>query len=149
MPDEERARRIASGVPYALRLDMGKAIARVGPLSWQEAERGTVAADPAAWGDVVLARKDAPASYHLAVTIDDALQGVTDVVRGQDLFHSTSVHRMLQSLLGLTAPRYRHHRLILDVEGRKLSKSTAATALRQLRAEGLTPAGIRRRVGLD
>ena len=122
---------------------------RAGALSWQEAGRGAVAADPAAWGDVVLARKDTPASYHLAVVVDDALQGITDVVRGQDLFHSTSVHRLLQSLLGLPAPRYRHHRLILDADGRKLSKSTAATALRQLRAEGLTPADIRRRVGLD
>lgn len=97
----------------------------------------------------MLARKDTPASYHLAVTVDDALQGVTDVVRGEDLFHSTSVHRLLQSLLGLAAPRYRHHRLILDADGRKLSKSTAATALRQLRADGLTPAVIRRMVGLD
>ena len=149
LPPEERARRMAAGEPYALRLDMAKALARIGALTWDEAERGAIAANPAAWGDVVLARKDTPASYHLAVTVDDALQGVTDVVRGQDLFHSTSVHRLLQSLLGLPAPRYRHHRLILDADGRKLSKSTAATALRQLRAEGLTPADIRRRIGLD
>ena len=149
LPPEERARRMAAGEPYALRLDMSKALARAEALTWDEAEREVIAANPAAWGDVVLARKDTPASYHLAVTVDDALQGVTDVVRGQDLFHSTSVHRLLQSLLGLPEPRYRHHRLILDADGRKLSKSTAATALRQLRAEGLTPADIRRRIGLD
>ncbi|MFA6266714.1 MAG: tRNA glutamyl-Q(34) synthetase GluQRS [Pseudolabrys sp.] len=146
---DERARRIAAGEPYALRLDMAKAVARTGTLTWQEAERGMIAADPAAWGDVVLARKDAPASYHLAVTVDDALQGVTDIVRGQDLFHATGVHRLLQSLLGLPAPRYHHHRLILDAEGRKLSKSTAATALRELRAQGLTLTDIRLRIGLD
>lgn len=146
---DERGRRIAAGESYALRLDMAKAVRRAGALAWDEAGRGTVAADPSAWGDVILARKDTPASYHLAVTVDDALQGVTDVVRGEDLFPSTSVHRLLQSLLGLPALRYRHHRLILGGDGRKLSKSTAATALRQLRAEGLTPADIRRMVGLD
>jgi glutamyl-Q tRNA(Asp) synthetase len=146
---DERGRRIAAGESYALRLDMAKAVRRAGALAWDEAGRGTVAADPSAWGDIILARKDTPASYHLAVTVDDALQGVTDVVRGEDLFPSTSVHRLLQSLLGLAAPRYRHHRLILGSDGRKLSKSTAATALRQLRAEGLTPADIRRMVGLD
>ena len=102
-------------------------------------------ARPQAWGDVVLARKETPTSYHLSVVIDDALQGVTEVVRGQDLFWSTSVHRLLQALLGLPQPVYRHHRLILDSAGRKLSKSTAATGLRELRAAGATPADIRRR----
>ena len=149
MAPAERARRIAAGEAYALRLNMAKALPRACAVSWQEAGRGAIAADPAAWGDVVLARKDTPASYHLAVTVDDALQGVTDVVRGQDLFHATSVHRLLQSLLGLPEPRYRHHRLLLDAEGRKLSKSTAATALRTLRTQGLTPADIRGMVGLD
>jgi glutamyl-Q tRNA(Asp) synthetase len=85
----------------------------------------------------------------LAVTVDDAAQGVGDIVRGQDLFHATSVHRLLQGLLGLPAPRYRHHRLILDADGKKLSKSSAATGLRELRAQGLRPADIRRLVGLD
>jgi glutamyl-Q tRNA(Asp) synthetase len=151
----ERARRIAAGEPYALRLDMQAALARAGPLTWIETgagpdgETGTVPADPARWGDVVLARKDVPGSYHLAVVVDDAAQGVTDVVRGRDLFHATSVHRLLQALLGLPAPRYHHHRLLLDVDGRKLSKSTRATGLRELREQGLTPAGIRRRAGLD
>ncbi len=94
---------------------------------------------PAAWGDVVLARKETPTSYHLAVVVDDALQGVTHVVRGQDLFWSTSVHRLLQALLGLPAPTYHHHRLVLDPDGRKLSKSTRATALRELRQDGAKP----------
>jgi len=107
-----------------------------------------VAARPEAWGDVILARKETPTSYHLSVVVDDALQGVTEVVRGQDLFWSTSVHRLLQQLLGLPQPAYRHHCLILDAAGRKLSKSTEATGLRELRAGGATPADIRRLVGL-
>jgi glutamyl-Q tRNA(Asp) synthetase len=148
MPPAERERRIASGAPYALRLDMQAALTGVGPLTWDESEKGAVPADPSAWGDVILARKDTPTSYHLAVTVDDAAQGVTDVVRGHDLYHSTGVHRLLQALLDLPAPRYRHHRLILDAAGDKLSKSTAATALRELRAKGVTPAEIRRLVGL-
>lgn len=154
LPKAERERLIASGVPYALRLDMAKAIARAGPLTWQEdgtgpdGESGLVAAQPQAWGDVVLARKDTPTSYHLSVAVDDALQDITDVVRGQDLFHATSVHRLLQGLLGLPAPRYCHHRLILDDEGRKLAKSTGATGLRELRLQGLSPEDIRKRLGL-
>jgi glutamyl-Q tRNA(Asp) synthetase len=154
MPEQERATRIARGEPYAIRLDIERAAEWVGPLFWTEAgegpngERGEVAADPAAWGNVVLARKEMPTSYHLSVVIDDALQGITDVVRGQDLFWSTSVHRLLQALLGLPAPAYRHHRLILDSEGRKLSKSTQATGLRELRAQGMTASDIRRMVGL-
>lgn len=152
----ERASRIASGAPYALRLDMARALsAMAGELDWAETgagpagETGTIAAHPSQWGDVILGRKDAPASYHLAVTVDDAAQGVTDVVRGSDLFHAMSVHRLLQTLLGLPAPRYHHHRLILDADGRKLSKSTQATALRELRGRGATPAAIRTMVGLD
>jgi glutamyl-Q tRNA(Asp) synthetase len=148
----ERRRRMESGVPYALRLDMAAAIARTGALTWSEtgADRraGSVTAAPQMWGDVVLARKDMPTSYHLAVVVDDARQGVTHVVRGQDLFWSTSVHRVLQALLGLPAPNYHHHRLILDAEGKKLSKSTRATALRALRESGATAADIRRMVGL-
>jgi glutamyl-Q tRNA(Asp) synthetase len=124
-------------------------------LTWTESgigpngETGLVAADPAAWGDIILARKDTPNSYHLSVVVDDALQGVTDVVRGRDLFHSTAAHRVLQTLLGLPQPRYHHHRLILDTEGRKLSKSTAATSLREIRARGVIPAQVRTAVGLD
>jgi glutamyl-Q tRNA(Asp) synthetase len=151
---EARAQRIGSGAPFALRLDMAAACARAGELGWVEhgrgpgGETGTVAAHPQAWGDVILARKETPTSYHLAVVIDDALQGVTEVVRGVDLFWSTSVHRLLQVLLGLPAPAYRHHGLILDGEGQKLSKSTQATGLRELRAGGATPADIGRLVGL-
>lgn len=154
MPMAERAQRIARGDAYAVRLDMLKAIEWAGPLTWTETgsgpsgETGTVAADPAAWGDVIVGRKETPTSYHLSVVVDDALQGVSDVVRGQDLFWSTSVHRLLQTLLDLPAPRYQHHKLILDADGRKLSKSTLATGLRELRAAGMTPADIRSLVGL-
>ena len=148
----ERRRRMETGVPYALRLDMAAAIARTGALTWSETDAdsraGSVTAAAQMWGDVVLARKDMPTSYHLAVVVDDARQGVTDVVRGQDLFWSTSVHRVLQALFGLPAPTYHHHRLILDAEGKKLSKSTRATALRSLRESGATAADIRRMVGL-
>jgi len=153
IPDE-RARLMQSGAPYALRLDMAKACALAGELSWRErgegpqGETGTVTAQPEAWGDVIIARKETPTSYHLAVVVDDALQGITDVVRGQDLFWSTSVHRLLQQLLGLGEPVYRHHRLIRDAQGQKLSKSTVSTGLRELRAAGLAPAEIRRRVAL-
>jgi glutamyl-Q tRNA(Asp) synthetase len=100
------------------------------------------------WGDVVVARKEIPTSYHLAVTLDDAFQGVSDVVRGQDLFWSTSIHRLLQALLGLPDPVYHHHRLILDADGRKLSKSTQAKSLRDLRTDGATAQDVRRMVGL-
>ena len=150
----ERQHRIESGAPYALRLDMTAALARVGVLKWAETgggpggETGAVTATPAAWGDVVLARKETPTSYHVSVVVDDALQGVTQVVRGLDLFWSTSAHRLLQALLGLPAPTYHHHRLVLDSEGRKLSKTTRATSLRTLRQDGVTPAAIRKMVGL-
>jgi glutamyl-Q tRNA(Asp) synthetase len=154
MPEDERAARIASGAPYAMRLDMMAAQEWAGPLRWTEAgagpngESGEIAAAPEAWGDVVLGRKDTPTSYHLSVAIDDALQGVTQVVRGQDLFWSTSVHRLLQAVLELPVPVYHHHRLILDSDRKKLSKSTRSTGLRELRAQGITPREIRRLVGL-
>ena len=154
LSSDERARLLGSDAPYALRLDMAAACARAGDLFWAEhgegpdGEVGAVAARPEAWGDVVLARKETPTSYHLSVVVDDALQGVTEVVRGQDLFWSTSVHRLLQQLLGLPQPAYRHHRLILDAAGGKLSKSTEATGLRELRAGGARPADIRGLVGL-
>jgi glutamyl-Q tRNA(Asp) synthetase len=151
----ERGRRIAAGEPYALRLDMAAAVAHAHVLTWTEGgsgpkgETGRVAAAPAAWGDIVLSRKETPTSYHLAVVVDDARQGVTHVVRGQDLFWATSVHRLLQDLLSLPAPTlHHHHRLILDADGRKLSKSTGATALGSLRDQGATPQDIRRMLGL-
>jgi len=155
LPAAERARRMAAGVPYALRLDTEAALKRLSrALTWSETgagpagETGVIAADPAAWGDVILARKDTPTSYHLAVVVDDAAQGVSDVVRGRDLFHATSVHRLLQALLRWPSPRYHHHRLIFDAKGRKLAKSTFATGLRELRAQGMIVADIRRLVGL-
>jgi glutamyl-Q tRNA(Asp) synthetase len=150
----ERERRRNAGEPYALRLAMDAAAARAGTLTWSETgigpqgQTGLVAAVPQMWGDVVLARKEVPASYHLAVALDDAFQGVSEVVRGQDLFWSTGVHRLLQALLGLPEPVYHHHRLVLDAEGRKLAKSTQATSLRELRAGGAAPVDIRRMVGL-
>jgi len=148
------AAKLLSGVPYAVRLDMAAAIARVGDLTWTEqgegpaGEIGTVRAQPQIWGDVILARKETPTSYHLSVVLDDALQGVTDIVRGRDLFWSTSVHRLLQKLLDLPELAYRHHHLILDDAGRKLSKSTGATGLRELRAAGASPGEVRRLIGL-
>jgi len=150
--DERRVRMAAE--PYALRLDIAAARARAGDLEWTETgrgpdgETGRVGANAAQWGDVVLGRKDTPTSYHLAVVIDDALQGITHVVRGEDLFWSTGVHRLLQALLGLPAPTYHHHQLIRDGDGRKLAKSTNATGLRELRAQGATPADIRTLIGL-
>jgi glutamyl-Q tRNA(Asp) synthetase len=147
LPSPERRRRIDAGEPYALRLDINAALARTGALQWSE-DGQSISADPGTWGDVVLARKEAPTSYHLSVVVDDAAQGVTDIVRGQDLYHSTSVHRLLQALLGFSAPRYKHHRLILDEKGRKLSKSTQATGLRELRTQGKTPVDIRAMAGL-
>ena len=150
---EDRARRLAEGRPAGLRLDMQAALAELaGPLAWQDVSDGgclhDVAADPAAWGDALLARRDVPTSYHLSVVVDDATQGITDVVRGRDLFQATALHRLLQVLLGFDAPRYLHHRLVLDAQGRKLSKSRGAPALRELRAQGTMPADIRAMVGL-
>lgn len=154
LPASERSRLFESGAPYALRLDMAAACQRVSGLTWNElgggpdGEHGVVGARPEAWGDVILARKETPTSYHLSVVVDDALQGVSEIVRGQDLFHATAVHRLLQALLGLTEPVYRHHPLIRGSDGRKLSKSNRSTGLRELRAAGASPAAIRRLVGL-
>lgn len=152
LSDAERRRRIDAGTRHAWRLDMGRAIKECAKaLYWTETGdggTGEIAADPAAWGDVVLWRSDAPSSYHLSVTVDDAVQGITHVVRGLDLFHATAVHRLLQHLLGLPAPVYHHHRLILGPDGRKLSKSEGDTGLSVLRRQGLTSADIRRLVGL-
>jgi glutamyl-Q tRNA(Asp) synthetase len=152
---DERARLIESGVPYALRLDMEVAVARAGDLAWIEqgngpdGETGRIAVRPHAWGDVILARKETPTSYHLSVVIDDFLQGITEVVRGEDLFFATSVHRLLQRLLDLEEPVYRHHRLIRDEAGLKLSKSTGSTGLRELRASGAKASDIRKYLGFS
>ena len=153
MGREQREAFLMAGRHAAWRLDMADACAGLEqPLGWREFGEGQdsrdVRAEPQVWGDVVVARRDVPTSYHLAVVVDDALQGVTDVARGMDLFHATSVHRLLQELLDLPAPDYRHHRLILDEGGGKLSKSRGSTTLRGLRAGGATPDDIRGMVGL-
>jgi glutamyl-Q tRNA(Asp) synthetase len=147
-----RAERVAAGEAYAMRLDAGRArdvvASRYGPdLSWHDEVAGTVALAPLLFGDVVLARRDAPTSYHLAVTVDDALQGVTLVTRGSDLLAATHVHRLLQALLQYPTPAYHHHRLITDDAGRRLATRDRATSLRTLRASGTTAADIRRRLG--
>jgi glutamyl-Q tRNA(Asp) synthetase len=124
-------------------------------LSWHETgagpggETGTIAADPRVWGDFILARSETPTSYHLSVTVDDAAQGVTHVVRGRDLFHATAAHVLLQRLLGLPTPAYHHHALIADAAGRKLAKSDRDTSLRSLRESGASPEDVRRMVGVD
>ncbi|MBV8849576.1 MAG: tRNA glutamyl-Q(34) synthetase GluQRS [Methylobacteriaceae bacterium] len=148
----ERSARLAAGKRVAWRLDTAKAVDLVGGLSWSEFETGNfgreLAAEPGAWGDVVLARRDVGTSYHISVVVDDAKQGVTDIVRGKDLFASTGMHRLLQVLLRLHAPRYHHHDLIIDANGHKLSKSRGSPTLRDLRASGMTSDDIRRAVGL-
>jgi glutamyl-Q tRNA(Asp) synthetase len=143
LPVAERQARISAGETYALRLDITQATARAGPLDWEDAEAGRVAADPLSHGDVVLARKDTPTSYHLAVTVDDALQGVSLATRGRDLFGATHVHRLLQELLGLPTPRYWHHRLLTDASGKRLAKRDRALTLRALREAGKSPAEVR------
>jgi glutamyl-Q tRNA(Asp) synthetase len=144
--------RLARGDRAALRLDMGRALAAApGALGWTEYGEGAVparlAAAPEVWGDVVLGGRALAASYHLAVVVDDALQGVTDVVRGRDLLASTAVHRLLQTLLGLAPPRYRHHRLVLDRSGAKLSKSRQSVSLAELRGTGLSAGEVRSALG--
>lgn len=143
--EAERARRVAAGEAYALRLDMARALACVaGPLTFEEEGEGTLVCAPERFGDVVLARKDAPASYHLCVTHDDAVQGVTLVTRGEDLKSATDVHRLLQALMGWPAPHYAHHRLLTDAAGRRLAKRNQAQTLRSLRAQGISAADLRR-----
>jgi glutamyl-Q tRNA(Asp) synthetase len=137
----ERAARQACAADYALRLDVGAALARAGPLFWDEDGR-RIAAEPQALGDVVLARKELPTSYHLAVTVDDALQGVTLVTRGVDLFAATHIHRLLQALLDLPTPHYRHHPLLTDAQGRRLAKRDKALTIRAMRQAGMTPGQI-------
>ncbi|MSO91811.1 MAG: tRNA glutamyl-Q(34) synthetase GluQRS [Rhodospirillales bacterium] len=139
---DERARRVRAGERYALRLDIEQALATTGPVTWSDAVAGTVGADPRAFGDIVLARKDVMTSYHLAVTVDDHLQGVTLVTRGKDLLPSTDVHRVLQALLGLRTPSYHHHPLVTDASGKRFAKRDSSVTLRALRAAGRTPAEV-------
>jgi glutamyl-Q tRNA(Asp) synthetase len=151
-----REARIAAGEPHAWRLDMQALLSELNtPLSWAEygagpsGETGEIMANPGAWGDVILARRDVPASYHLSVTVDDAIQNISDVIRGEDLFASTSVHRLLQHLLGLPAPRYHHHGLVRDQDGRKLSKSDGSTSIASLRQHGVSREEILVLAGLN
>lgn len=144
----QRAASTASGQPFALRLDVAAALMQTGPLRWHDAGAGDIAADPLALGDVVLARKETPTSYHLAVTLDDHLQGVTLVTRGVDLFHATHIHRLLQALLELDVPRWHHHALMLGADGNRLAKRSNAPTLRSLRASGVTAAETRRQLGV-
>lgn len=154
LSEAERESRKARGEPFALRLDSSNAAAMSGALSFTELGRGPdnkageVPVEPGVLGDIILARKDLPAAYHLAVVVDDAFQGVSLVTRGNDLFASTHVQRLLQAVLGLAAPRYAHHQLMLDATGKKLSKRDHSTTLRSLRQRGIDPMEIRRRIGL-
>jgi glutamyl-Q tRNA(Asp) synthetase len=144
----DREARIAAGEPYALRLDMAAAMARLdAPLTFEEEGRGRLRCDPARFGDVVLARKDTPASYHLCVTHDDALQGVTLVTRAEDLLPATDLHRLLQALLGWPEPYYRHHPLLLGADGKRLSKRDNAPTLAALRQAGHSPGAVRAMAG--
>ncbi|WP_448140629.1 tRNA glutamyl-Q(34) synthetase GluQRS [Sphingopyxis fribergensis] len=136
LPDVDRARRMVTE-PHCWRLDMARATAEAGELVWEEKGQGLRTADPVAHGDIVLARKDAPASYHLASTLDDANMGVTHVIRGADLIASTDVHRLLQALLGLATPLYHHHALVCGLDGKRLAKRDAAASLSALRAAGI------------
>jgi glutamyl-Q tRNA(Asp) synthetase len=152
LSESQRRDRLASGALYALRLNVAKAMEITGPLTFQEEGQGPNGEcgriEVRAAGDVVLARKDFPAAYHLAVVVDDAHQSISLVTRGNDLFQSTHIHRLLQRLLDLPEPRYAHHRLILDAQGKKFSKRDGAVTLRALRVEGATPRSVRSQFGL-
>jgi glutamyl-Q tRNA(Asp) synthetase len=157
LPPDHEARRVAAGEPYAWRLSLAAAERALGgfhALTFVEegagpkGEHGLIAARPELGGDVVLARKDVGVAYHLAVVVDDALQGVTHVVRGQDLFEAAHVQRLLQALLALPTPAYRHHRLLTDAQGRRFAKRDRAETLRELRASGMTPQALRAELGL-
>ncbi|MBU0554807.1 MAG: tRNA glutamyl-Q(34) synthetase GluQRS [Alphaproteobacteria bacterium] len=137
LSQDERAQRIAAGDPHSWRLDMGAALDRTGPLSWHDEFYGDMPVDPNALGDLIIKGRDRPASYHLAVVVDDAAQGITHVIRGRDVFASTHAHRTLQALLELPSPHYRHHRLIVDAAGKRLAKRAAGLSLAELRESGI------------
>ena len=139
--------RHAEGENHALRLDVAKAAAKTGPLTFKE-HNHILPVDPLRFGDIVIARKDMPTSYHLAVVVDDAHQQVSLVTRGEDLLSAAHIQRLLQALLKLPEPAYAHHTLVLDEQGRKFSKRDGAVTLQSLRETGLTPADIRARIGI-
>lgn len=143
LSEAERVRHLAAGESFAWRLDVARAVSRTGALIWEEEGEGSIRATPELLGDVVLARKETPASYHLAVTVDDAIQGVTLVTRGEDLFTATHLHRLLQALLDLPTPRYRHHMLLVDADGKRLAKRDKSLTLRALREAGRRSEDVR------
>ena len=143
LSDDAVEERLASGMPHCWRLDMQRVQDLIGCPTWHDMYRGTQRCVPTAYGDVVLARKDFPASYHLAVVVDDAAQGVTHVTRGEDLFESTHIHRALQAVLGLRVPQYCHHSLLRDNEGKRLAKRDGARSIASLREAGYTPQQVR------
>ncbi len=145
----ERQERMAAGETFCLRLDMAAALCQTGSLTWHDAGRGRQRAQPEAFGDIVLARKETPAAYHLAVVVDDAAQGVTLVTRGEDLLRATDLHRVLQVLLGLPEPRYHHHRLLTDSQGKRFAKRDKALTLRALRQAGWGPERVWQEIGLE
>ncbi len=147
LSEDVRAAHLAEGKPYGLRLDIAKALASTGPLTWIDRDKGKIQAEPLAHGDVVLARKDIATSYHLAVTLDDADQGVTLVTRGEDLFPMTDIHRLLQALLGLPVPQWHHHGLLSDEHGERLAKRNDALSIRALRRDGKSAAEVRAMAG--
>ncbi len=148
LADDERKGRMVAGTPFALRLDVMQAAEICGPLYFEDHARGRIDVDPAHQGDVVVARKDIAISYHLAVVVDDALQGVTCVTRGEDLLDATHIQRMLQKLLGMSAPDYAHHRLLVGADGKRLAKRDKAKTIRALREEGFTPGDVRAMCGI-
>lgn len=148
LSEKERAARLAAGASHALRLDLERTLDETGPeLFWEDAIRGPQRARPERLGDAVVVRKDIGTSYHLAVVVDDALQGVTDIVRGEDLFEATHLHRVIQALLGLPVPTYHHHALLTDAAGNRLAKRDRAVTLQSLREAGVRPEDLRREVG--
>jgi glutamyl-Q tRNA(Asp) synthetase len=147
VPASERHARIVGGETYAMRLDCERALAKTGPLAWRDEELGTMGVDPRSLGDVVLARKDTPSSYHLSVTVDDAIQGVTLVTRARDLVEATHIHRLLQALLELPVPRWHHHRLLTGTNGKRFAKRDHALTLREMRAAGATPKEVQALAG--
>jgi glutamyl-Q tRNA(Asp) synthetase len=149
LPHQVRQARMSAGESYALRLDVARAAAQAGPLQWTDTETGPVDADPKQFGDIVLARKDSPTSYHLSVVVDDHFQGVTHVTRGKDLAAATHIHRLLQNLLSLDTPNYFHHKLILGPDGKKFSKRDQSVTLKALRESGKKPDDIFSLIGLS
>ena len=145
---DERAARLAAGTPHALRLDLEKALSLAGPgLTWTDTHQGVQPARPGLLGDAVLVRKDIGTSYHLAVVVDDGLQGITDIVRGVDLFEATHLHRLLQEMLGLPVPLYHHHGLLTDASGNRLAKRDRAVTLKSLRESGVRARDLKKELG--